>query len=569
MIHRARLDLPITQLRKATLGTTILAAVLLSGVALPLVSCSDTGSDQGEAITIGSFTQPDLDPAIGFNIPSGAPLSQVYLPLLTYKRVEGPGGTELIPGLAEAMPDISADGRTYTLRLRKGLVYSDGRRVKASDFEHAIRRLLTLGSPGVFLFERIVGAVDYVERGEPEGDIAGLETDDRTGRITIRLDRPYAPFQNVLALPFATPVPANTPFRNMTANPPPGTGPFEVAGSEPRRQYVLERNPRFESNGIEGVPPAKLDRITAKIITEKAKQAEDVLSNELDYMIDSPPPDMLPTVRERAGDRYEKHDTLNTNWFFLNGRVPPFDDPRVREAVNYAVDRSALERIYAGDLRGGCSFLPPEMPGYDRRFDTSGCPFGASHARPDLGRARKLISAAGAVGAEVAVWGFNQVPQSDVVQAYTEMLNQIGLDAEPRIVDFTVWRPAIGNDKTKAQTGIEGLSPPQTFPHPLSFFALVDGDSIQPKNNKNTSNISDPHINRELDRLEARRDLDAVTGDWADLNRYLVEKGYLIPFGHRVRGTFVSERIDFENCTEFHQIYLEDWSKFCLKEGEG
>jgi hypothetical protein len=72
-----------------------------------------------------------------------------------------------------------------------------------------------------------------------------------------------------------------------------------------------------------------------------------------------------------------------------------------------------------------------------------------------------------------------------------------------------------------------------------------------------------------LDRLAAEQRTGAVRGDWADLNRYLVEKAYVVPFGHRTRGTFVSERIDFEHCTEFHPVYLEDWSKFCLKEGEG
>ena len=60
-----------------------------------------------------------------------------------------------------------------------------------------------------------------------------------------------------------------------------------------------------------------------------------------------------------------------------------------------------------------------------------------------------------------------------------------------------------------------------------------------------------------------------MADDWAELNRYLVGKGYLVPFGHRRRGTFVSDRIDFENCTVFHQIYLEYFPGFCLKEGEG
>ena len=80
-------------------------------------------------------------------------LSQVYLPLLTYKRVEGDEGTTLIPGLAEDLPQVSSDEKTYTLRLREGLVYSDGSPVKASDFEHALRRVLSLGSPAAPLYE--------------------------------------------------------------------------------------------------------------------------------------------------------------------------------------------------------------------------------------------------------------------------------------------------------------------------------------------------------------------------------------------------------------------------------
>jgi peptide/nickel transport system substrate-binding protein len=545
------------------------AALLLSLVAVSLVSCSggDDGAQQGQAMTVGYFAQPELDPAIGFNIPSNAVITQVYLPLLTYKRVEGPAGTTLIPGLAERPPEVSADGRTYTLRLREGLVYSDGHPVKASDFEHALRRVLNLGSPGAFLYERIAGAVEYAERGEPRADIAGIETDDRARRITIRLDQSYAAFEHLLALPFAAPVPADTPFRNTLERPPPGTGQFTIVKSEPNREFVLERNPEFASLGIGGVPEARLDRITVRVNLDKTKQAQDVIDGKLDYMSDSPPPDLLPTVKERAGDRYDTNITANTNWFYLNGRLPPFDDPRVREAVNYAVDKPAIGALYAGDLQVGCSFLPPGMPGYYKELDTSGCPFGDPSEPPDLARARALIREAGAEGARVTVWGFDQTPASDVVQAYAEMLNEIGLDAKPRIVDFKVWRPTIGNEETKAQTGIDGLTQP--FPHPLAYFALVDGDAIRPANNKNTSNINDPRINRALDRLERERDTEEVADDWAELNRYLVEKGYLVPFGHRIRGTFVSDRIDFENCTVFHRIYLEDFSRFCLKEGEG
>ena len=545
----------------------LLAGLLLASAAAFVTACSGDEAENEGAITIGYFAQPDsLDPALGFTMLSGAALYQVYLPLLTYKRVEGPGGTTLIPGLAEALPKVDSGQMTYSLRLREGLVYSDGSRVRASDFEHALKRVLNLASPGAPFYERIVGARAYEERGKAGADIEGIETDDRSRRIVIRLERPYAAFEHLLALPFAAPVPSTTPFDDTTKEPPPGTGPLELAKSEPNREFVLARNPKFESLGIEGVPPAKVDRITVKVNLEKSKQAEDVLAGKLDYMLDSPPSDLLPTIIEHAHDRYETHELLNTNWFFLNERLPPFDDARVRQAVNYAVDNAALERVYAGGLRAGCSFIPPRLPGYDKALDTSGCPFGDPAKPPPVARAKQLIRAAGAEGEKVTVWGYSEPPASDVVQSYTEMLNQIGLKAEPRLVDFAIWRQAIGNAKNKPQTGLEGSG--QTFPHPLAFFGLLDGRTIRPTSNKNTSNVDDPYINGAIRRLERERDPSAATDEAAQLNRYVVERGYLVPFGHRIRGTFVSERMDFENCTFFHLVYLEDFSQFCLKEGE-
>jgi peptide/nickel transport system substrate-binding protein len=544
--------------------------LLAAGAAAWLAACSgDDGEGRRDhSIRIGYYAQPDsLDPAMGFTLVSGAALNQVYLPLLTYRRAEDESGTRLIPGLAEDLPQLSADRRRYTLRLKQGLHYSDGTRVRAGDFEYALKRVLNMGSPAAPFYEKIAGARAYEGRRDPEADITGITTDDRTRKIVIRLERPYAAFDQLLALTVATPVPRDTPFENRTTQPPPATGPFEITRSEPNREFVLERNPRFESQRVEGVPPAELDRITVRIIVDKPKQAEDVLDGKLDYMYDSPPSDLLPTIRKRADDRYEEHLlTGSTNWLFMNGRVPPFDDPRVRRAVNYAVDKPALARIYAGGLKEGCSFLPPGMPGYDEKLDTTGCPFGDPTKPPDVERARALVRAAGAEGAKVSVWGFNQTPQSDISQAYADMLKKIGLDTSVKLVDFAVWRQTIGNAKNRPQTGFDAFT--QAFPHPLTFFELVQTEAIRPTNNKNTSNISDPVIDATVQRLQREPDIEPVTDDWARLNRYLVEHAYLVPYGHRIRGTFVSERIDFENCTFFHPIYLEDWSRFCLKEDE-
>ena len=106
---------------------------------------------------------------------------------MTYKRAEGIEGTELIPGIAEEIPEVSEDGKTVTFTIRKGLKFSDGTPVKASDFEHTIKRVLNLESGATGFFLVIEGAQEYVDAGKPEGDISGIETNDETGEVTIKL----------------------------------------------------------------------------------------------------------------------------------------------------------------------------------------------------------------------------------------------------------------------------------------------------------------------------------------------------------------------------------------------
>jgi peptide/nickel transport system substrate-binding protein len=366
---------------------------------------------------------------------------------------------------------------------------------------------------------------------------------------------------------FAGLVPSDTPFKNMTEDPPPGVGPYMVTESVPNRQFVMEKNPEFEALGIPDIPPGNIDTITTQIIKNANQQAQDVLDNELDRMQDPPPADLKPTVLEQAPDRYEEHTTSSTYYFFMNTRVAPFDDPLVREAVNWGIDKPALARLFAGELAPGCTFLPPGMPGYDEAFDTTECPYGDPTQPPDIAKAQDLLKQAGADGTKVTVWGNNDDPTDKVTEAYTDMLNEIGFDAEPRIIDGGIYFQTIGNEKTAPQTGFANWF--QDFPHPLNFYFLVDGDSIQPTNNQNYGNVDDPHINDEIDRLSLETDTEAVAEDWAALDNYLVEppQSYIAPYGHRKLATFMSERMDFDAAL-FHPVYFNDYSTWALKEGE-
>jgi peptide/nickel transport system substrate-binding protein len=147
------------------------------------------------------------------------------------------------------------------------------------------------------------------------------------------------------------------------------------------------------------------------------------------------------------------------------------------------------------------------------------------------------------------------------------MLNGIGLDAQPRLVDSSVYYTTIENQKTEAQTGFETWY--MDFPHPLDFFLQLDGDSIQPTNNPNVANIDDPHINEEIARLRPEPDLKSVAEDWAALDAYLVSPphSYVAVFGHKKVGTFFSERMDPATAI-FHPVYQNDYSSWTLKEGE-
>jgi peptide/nickel transport system substrate-binding protein len=551
----------------------VAAVALVAAATVGVTACGSDEEEQsaGGAITGSMTSQPDfLDPALSYTQEGWSSMWLVYTPLLTYRHEEGAGGSELIPGLAEELPRLSDGGRTYELALREGLRYSDGRPVKASDFEHTIKRVLNMESGGSSYYEAIEGASDYVEGGDPNADISGIETNDRTGEITIRLSAPEAAFGNVLAMNFAGVVPGDTPFENMTKEPPPGVGAYMFTKSVPNREFVLERNPRFDGDMIPGVPEARIDQITTKIVPNQAQQTQDLIDNRLDFMMDPPAADLKGEILERFGpdgseeQRFEEFPTLSSYFFFMNERTEPFDDRKVREAVNFGIDKPGLARIFAGELAPGCSFLPPSMPGYTEEIDLADCPWGDPNQPPNLERARQLLREAGAEGAEVTVWGNSDEPTPKVTQAYADQLNQIGFDAEPKIINGAVYFQTIGNQETEAQTGF--LNWFADFPHPLNFFFLLDGETIQPTNNQNISNTDDPRINRELDELRREDDLQAVTDRWEALNDYAVESAYLAPYGHTKLSAFVSDRIDFEECVVVHPLYFVDLSRLCLSE---
>ncbi|MDP2710481.1 MAG: ABC transporter substrate-binding protein [Solirubrobacteraceae bacterium] len=549
-------------------GTLRVTATVACVAALGLASCGGGGDDGGDstptgraggAITTAYTSFPDfLDPALSYSTEGWQTLWTVYTPLLTYRHAEGVEGATLVPGLAESMPEISDDGTVYELKLRSGLRYSDGSAVKASDFEHAIKRVLNLESGGSAFYLGIAGAEKYVEDGRARADIPGIVADDATGDITITLTKPDGRFPYILAMNFAALVPGDTPFRNQTSSPPPGVGPYKLENVRVNRGYDLVRVPSFD---VAGQAAGKLDRIEVAVVKNRRRQTQDTIDNKVDYMLDPPAPDQLRDVRAEYGDtRYSEHVTNSTYFFFLNRELAPFDKPAVREAVNHAVDKRAIARLFAGLLEPGCNFLPPGMKGY-AKIDP--CPYGAPNAAPDIERARALIRSAGAEGESVTVFGNDEPEPRSVAEYLADVLNEIGLDARPRIIEGSVYFTTIGNKRTQAQVGFANWF--QDFPHPANFMFLVDGGSIQDTNNVNFGNVDDPAINALLAQANQNADIDAVAADYARADRLIVQGAHLVPYGHRKLTAFYSERIDADNCSVWHPVYNLDFTQLCLK----
>lgn len=552
------------------LGRGALALLVAALATIGVAACGGGDDDegggggsakQGGTLTIAQTSNPDfLDPALAYTVEAATAHWLIYPGLLTYKHEEGKAGAELIPGAADAQPKISSDGKTYEFTMRKGMKYADGTPLKASDFEHTIQRSLTLEWGGLSFFESIEGVADYVKNKKEGADISGIITDDKTGKITIKLTEANGQFPYILAFPSAGLVPGNTSFKNLSKDPPPGLGAyqFDNASIQPNRSYALIRNKNFN---IPGVPKGNADRINVKLIKSQTRQAEDVISGKLDWMLDEPSQDLLPEIRAKYKDRYEENTANSTYYMFFNVTRPPFDKLKVRQAANYAFDKRAAVRLFGGLLTPDCNFLPPGMSGYEK---LDPCPWGDPNAAPDVEKARQLIEESGEKGTEVEVWGDDEERSKRITEYYTDVLNKIGLKAKPKILGAETYFATIGNKKLNPQTGFTDWF--QDFPHPADFFFLLESGSIQPTNNQNNGQVSDPEIDKMSAEIK-KGQADEVADQSAELDKLInaEDKAYVLPYGHTKDTTFVSERMDFENCTIYHPVYRDDWSQFCLK----
>ena len=557
-------------------GLWLVAATFSVALALVAAGCgggsSNSGNNNSSTSSSGTTTSSTgktfpnfriaydtgidfLDPSLSYTVQGWSIMWNVYLPLLGYKHVNGPDGATLVPYLAQSLPKVSSDGKTYTFTLRKGLKYSNGTPVKASDFPATIERDYAVNSPGVGFFGNIVWTDQIAKTGK--GTISGIVANDKTGTITIHLKQPEGDFEYVIATEFAALVPKGSPNKDQSTTPLPSTGPYMIQSYTPNKSVIIVRNPNFDASMFGGnVPAGNPDKMTISILGDPGVALTGTLKGQYDYDFYQPPNDRLAELQSKYSNQIKIYTPANTFYFFMNTREAPFNNVKVRQAVNYGINREALVRIYAGLATPTENILPPTYPQYKKH---SLYPY-------NVAKAKQLIKAAGATGANVTIWTSDNESRRapEAAQYLQTVLNQIGLKAHLKEIHAAVYWTTVGNQATHAQIGFADWF--QDYPHPLDWFdVLLNGERITQTHNNNYSNFNDSSVNSKIDALKKEPTLSSkVNSEWAALDKQVMQQAPWAPYINQQGIDTFNSDMDL-GCYVFNVNYQFDFATICKK----
>ncbi len=314
-----------------------------------------------------------MDPAVAYETEAWQLLYATCANLLNYPDRAGLAGSQLVPEVAQSLPARSADGKSYTFTIRTGFRFSppSTERVTAQTFKATIERTLSpaMKSPIAYEFADIVGAGAYMAG--KTAHIAGVTA--RANTLTIRLTKPAPNLPARPAQPFFCAVPSNTPLDPHGDGVIPSAGPYRVASNTPGQGVVLTRNPNYH-----GSRPHRLARIELAVRIPGPRAVAQVQAGIADYAMDGEVDSTnAATLAARYGPRsaaarsghqqYFANTESVLDYFALNTHRPLFADARLRQAVNYAINRAALARL--GDAFASVPehptdhYLPPGIPG--------------------------------------------------------------------------------------------------------------------------------------------------------------------------------------------------------------
>jgi peptide/nickel transport system substrate-binding protein len=517
-----------------------------------------SGAQKGGNLTVLSLADVDsLDPGYWYYQYDYMALAQ---PTQRWLYSWKPQDTKPTPDIAADMPQTSSDGKTVTIKIRKGINYSaplKGQTVKAADIAYALTRDLNprtgSGYAGAY-YSNIVGA-DKVQAGKTE-KLAGVSAPDDT-TLVIKLTKPTGVISTAqaLALPGTIPVPESyakkydTGSQSTYGQHQVFTGPYmiqnngngKLTGYVPGKKIALVRNPDWNGPKTGDYRPAYLDTVTflggndIAVASRKIVTGQSLISGDFA----APPTAILKQLVTTKKSQTVIQSAGSLRMIALNTKVKPFDNENVRKAVAAVINKNTLRLTRGGPAIGQIAthVIPPGLSGYDEAGGAAG-PGADFDKNPngDLQVAESYMKKAGYAsgkytGGKVLMVGDNQAPASKTGEAIESQLESLGFKLTYRqVLHPTMLSKFCG--VPKADVAIcPNLGWGKDFFDGQSFVdPLFNGKNIQPQNNSNYPQINDPKVNSLLNQASESTDAAERAKLYGQVDTIITNGAYVVPW---------------------------------------
>ncbi|MGV9787652.1 ABC transporter substrate-binding protein [Streptomyces sp. NPDC003435] len=521
---------------------------------------TDSTPHKGGTLTVlNAEAQTDFDPARLYTSGGGNVPSLVFRTLTTRNRENGADGAKVVPDLATDTGRPNKDATVWTYTLKDGLKYEDGTPITSADIKYGIERSfapeLSGGAP--YLRDWLSGAADYQGPYKDKKGLAAIGTPDaRT--IVFHLNKPEGEFPFLATQTQFAPVPKAKDTGTKYEQHPVSSGPYKVVSNQNDGERVLlERNPHWSGDDERKAYPDKVDvrsGLDSSVINQRlaASQGADKAAVTTDTNLG---PAELARVSGDKGlaARVGTGHFGYTNYIAFNPKVKPFDDPKVRQAISYAVDRSSVINAAGGSALAepATTFLPDQKSFGYTPHDLF--PAGKSG---NAAKAKELLKEAGHPnGLTVTLTHSNSKDfetSPEIATALQDALKKAGITVKLQGLEDNDYRDKIHGIKTEpgfflAHWGAD-------WPSGGPFLApIFDGRQIVKDGaNFNTGLLDDTSVNTEIDAINKLTDLNAAAARWGALDKKIAGQALVVPLFHPVYKRLYGS--DVKN------IVISDWT---------
>ena len=537
-------------------ATAVVVAALVAGCGGSSKKSSSTsggtaaGSKGGTLITLANAAPSGSpDPQVNYTLQEWQFLIITHDGLTAFKRVSGQEGTRLVPDLATSLPKPTNGGKTYKFTLRTGIKFSNGKTLTPQDIKATFERLFKIGdSPNAGSWYSVIQGADACIK-TPKSCKLDQGIVINGNDITFHLTKPDPEFLLQLAMPFTFALPADTPASHVNI-PPAGTGPYKWVQYSPRKAMKVVRNPNFKEWSKDAQPEGLPDSIVQKFGLSVEAEVTQVENGQADWIAnaDSIPSDRLNELSSKYPSQVHINPLAATWYFAFNTRIPPFNNLKARQAVNYATDRNALIKIYGGPklALATCQVLPPNFPGYKPYCPYTVNPGSGKWTGPDLAKAQKLVDESGTKGTPVKV----NSDTTDVDKAYglyfIGLLNKLGYKASPQFLSNDIQYPFIQNSKNKVQFAFSDWF--ADYPAASDFLNILLGcGSFHPNSNSspNIAEFCNHPIQAKMDNAATvgTTDINKANDVWSQVDKQVTDQAPWVAMFNPKLLDFVSSKV--------------------------